>query len=86
MFLESEQATIPMPLLIVVTLWLVTIFVSFGIFAPPNPTVLATMAICALAVSGAVFLIMEMYAPFSGVLEISPTAIRDALDQMAVVP
>jgi len=83
MFLESEQATIPIPLLAVVTLWLVTIFISFGIFAPKNATVMATLVICALSVSGAIFVILEMYSPFSGVLRISSTAVRDAMDQLA---
>jgi hypothetical protein len=36
-----------------------------------------------VAVSAAIFIIMEMYAPFSGMLKISPVAVRDALDQMA---
>jgi formate hydrogenlyase subunit 4 len=83
MFLESEQALLPMPLLVVVTSWLVTIFISFGIFAPPNPTVVLTLIICALAVSAAIFIIMEMYSPFSGVLRISSAPVRDALNQMA---
>jgi len=83
MFLESEQASVPMPLLLVVTSWLVIIFISFGIFAPPNATVIATLIICAMAVSGAIFIIMEMYSPFSGVLRISSAAVRDALNQMA---
>jgi hypothetical protein len=84
MFLDSEQASIPLPLLIVVTSWLMTIFISFGIFAPRNFTVIATLIICAAAVSGAIFIIMEMYAPFSGTLKISPAVVRDALNQMAV--
>jgi hypothetical protein len=83
MFLESEQALLPIPLLVVVTSWLVTIFISFGIFAPPNPTVVLTLIICALAVSAAIFIIMEMYSPFSGVLRISSAPVRDALNQMA---
>jgi hypothetical protein len=83
LFLESEQALLPMPLLIVVTSWLVTIFVSFGIFAPANPTVVLTLIICALAVSAAIFIIIEMYSPFSGVLRISSAPVRDALNQMA---
>jgi hypothetical protein len=83
MFLEAEQASVPMPLLIVVTSWLVIIFISFGIFAPPNATVIATLIVCAMAVSGAIFIIMEMYAPFSGVLRISSAAVRDALNQLA---
>jgi hypothetical protein len=83
MFLESEQTAISVPLLIVVTSWLVAIFVSFGIFAPSNATVMVTLIVCAVAVSAAIFIIMEMYAPFSGMLKISPVAVRDALDQMA---
>lgn len=85
MFLESEQATIPLPLLSVVTLWLVAIFISFGIFAPRNWTVIATLIICALSVSGAIFIIMEMYSPFSGVLRVSSAAVRDAMEQLARV-
>jgi len=84
MYLEAEQASMSIPLLIAVTSWLIAIFISFGIFAPPNATVMATLLVCALAVSGAIFIIMEMYAPFTGVLKISPAAVSDALKQMAV--
>jgi hypothetical protein len=82
MFLESEQTSVSIPLLIVVTTWLVTIFISFGIFAPSNPTVMVTLIVCAVAVSAAIFIIMEMYSPFSGILKISPVALRDAMSQM----
>jgi hypothetical protein len=84
MFLQSEQTSISVPLLIVVTLWLVTIFISFGVFAPPNATVIVTLVICAMAASAAIFIIMEMYAPFSGIMKISPAAIHDALHQMSI--
>ena len=83
MFLESEQASISIPLLLVVTFWLLAIFVSFGMFAPSNSTVTMALLVCALAVSAAIFIIMEMYSPFSGMLKISPVAIRDALNQMS---
>jgi hypothetical protein len=82
MFLESEQTSISIPLLVVVTAWLVAIFVSFGIFAPKNPTVMVTLIVCAIAVSAAIFIIMEMYSPFRGILRISPVAVRDAMSQM----
>jgi hypothetical protein len=83
MFLESEQASASKPLIVVVTSWLLAIFVSFGIFAPRNPTVVATLIVCALAVSAAIFIILEMYSPFNGLLGISPGPVRDALAQMA---
>jgi len=82
LFLEAEQSSVPLPLLVILIAWLTSIFVSFGLFAPPNPTVTVTLLIGALAVSAAIFIIMEMYTPFSGVLQISPTPIREALSQM----
>jgi hypothetical protein len=84
MYLQSEQTSMPFALLAVVTSWLMAIFVSFGVFAPRNSTVILTLIVCALAVSAAVFIIMSMYLPFSGILKISPVAVRDALSQMAV--
>lgn len=82
LFLKSEQKPIPIPLLVVLILWLAAIFASFGLFAPSNLTVVATLALSALAVSSAIFIILEMYAPFSGILSISPAPILEALRQM----
>jgi hypothetical protein len=82
MYLQSEQTSIAIPLLVVVTSWLTAIFMSFGLFAPRNPTVIITLIICALAASAAIFIIMSMYSPFSGVLKISPVAVREAMRQI----
>ena len=68
-----------MPLLVVMAFWLTIIFVSFGLFAPPNATVVATLFVCALSVSGAIFLVLEMDRPFSGLIEISDAPLRNAL-------
>lgn len=81
MYLESEQTSIAIPLLVVVTSWLTTIFISFGLFAPRNPTTITTLIICALAASAAIFIIMSMYSPFTGVFKISPVAVREAMRQ-----
>ncbi len=82
MYLQSVQTSMPRPLLAVVISWLVAIFVSFGLFAPRNYTVIVTLIICALAASAAIFIISSMYSPFSGVLKISPVSARAALNQM----
>jgi putative lipoic acid-binding regulatory protein len=83
LYLQSEQTSIAPTLLGVVTSWLVAIFISFGVFAPRNSTVMVTLVVCALAVSAAIYIIMEMYSPFSGAIKISPAAVHDALSQMA---
>ncbi len=82
MFVEAEQTSMSLPLLAVLVAWLIAIFIGFGMFAPPNPTVIMTLAICALSVSAAIFIIMEMYTPFSGVLKISSAPIRETLNQI----
>jgi hypothetical protein len=82
LFLRMEQNAVPLPLLVVLVSWLAAIFIGFGLFAPPNATVVVTLALGALAVSSAIFIILEMYTPFSGVLRIAPTPILDALREM----
>ena len=81
-FIETESNSLPTPLLVVLVSWLVAIFVSFGLVSPPNPTVIVTLLISALAVSSAILIILEMYTPFSGILRISSAPIRDALSQI----
>jgi hypothetical protein len=78
--MEAQKGNaISVPLLAVVVFWLTINFVSFGLFAPRNATVLTTLFVCALSVSGAVFLILEMGQPFQGVIRIPDSAMRDVL-------
>ena len=78
----QRSSSISKPLLTMVVFWLTINFVSFGLFAPRNGTVIATLFLCALAVSGAIFLIQEMYAPFTGLIHISDAPLRNALAQL----
>jgi len=76
----SAGATVPTAFLVVVVFWLAALFWSFGLFAPANATVLSVLLLCALSVSAAVFLILEMESPFSGVMKISSAPLRSALE------
>ena len=81
-WLEVEQrrgSSIPKAVLAVLIFWLAIIFVSFGLFAPPNSTVLAVLFVCVLSVSGAIFLILELDRPFEGLIRIPSAPLRDAL-------
>ena len=80
-WLMYEQATtsVSIPLLVVLVLWLAAIFISFGLFAPFNGTVVASLFVSALSVSGAIFLILEMYTPYAGVIQLSSAPLRAAL-------
>jgi hypothetical protein len=80
MLLHAQQGrTISMPFLTVVVAWITLMFVSFGLFAPRNFTVITTLVLCALSVSAAVFLILELDQPFGGLIEVSDVPLRRAL-------
>ena len=76
---EQRASSVSMPLLVVLISWLTIIFVSFGLFAPFNATVLTSLFVSALSFSGAIFLILEMYTPYGGLIQISNAPLRAAL-------
>jgi hypothetical protein len=76
---EQRLSSVSIPLLIVLSFWLSIIFISFGLFAPSNMTVVATLFVSALSVSSAIFLILEMYTPYAGLIQISSAPMRAAL-------
>jgi hypothetical protein len=79
---EQGAASISMPLLIVLVFWLTALFISFGLFAPRNGTVVTSLLVSSLSVSGAILLILEMYAPYAGVIQVSSAPLRAALSQL----
>jgi hypothetical protein len=79
---EQETVAVSLPLLVILVLWLTIIFISFGLFAPFNATVVSSLFSSALSVSGAIFLILDMYRPYSGLIQISSAPLRLALAQL----
>ncbi|MBN9507740.1 MAG: hypothetical protein J0I21_01345 [Alphaproteobacteria bacterium] len=62
--------------------WIAAIFVSFGLNAPRNGTVVAAFLVCAGAIGTAIFLVLQLDDPFGGILKISGTPVRIALAHM----
>lgn len=77
------RSSTAIPLFIVEITWVTVIFATFGLLAPRNAIVVISLAVCALAVSGGFFLIVEMNTPFSGLLHASSAPIREALKYLA---
>ena len=75
--------SVSQPMLIILVSWLVVIFLGFSVLAPPNATTILALTVSALAVSGAIFLILELDEPFSGVIGISSEPMLNALSQLA---
>ena len=79
---EQRVNSVSVPLLVVLIFWLAIIFISFGLFAPRNVTVVVSLFVASFSVSGAIFLILEMYSPYAGLIRISSAPIRAALAQL----
>jgi hypothetical protein len=74
--------SISTPMLIILVSWLVVIFLGFSVLAPRNATVVFALMVSALAVSGAIFLILELDQPFAGLIRISSEPMLNALHQI----
>lgn len=85
LFEQSDGAT-PFALLAVLAFWLTILFASFTLFSPLNPTGCVAVAIIALSASCAIFLILEMNTPFSGLMQISSAPVRNALAPLPATP
>jgi hypothetical protein len=79
---EQAESSISMPLLVIVIAWLTIIFISVGLFAPPNFTVIVALMLAALSVAGAIFLVVELDTPFEGLLRISSAPMRNAVEHV----
>jgi len=78
LFVESDNL-VPVPFLAILVFWLVIIFASFSLFSELNVTVFTCLSLFALSASCAIYLILELSRPFSGLMMISSVPLRNAL-------
>jgi hypothetical protein len=78
LFTQSNSA-IPTPFLSILIFWLAMIFTCFGLLVRGNRVVLVTFFVGGLSVACAIFLILEMGQPFTGLMQISRETPRHAL-------
>jgi hypothetical protein len=79
---DASGGTIPMPLIMLLILWLAFIFASFGYRARRNATLAGTFLVAALLLSAALYLILEMDKPFSGTFQVSNVPFQRALARL----
>lgn len=80
--LGSQEGSVPLLFLTVVIFWLTVTFVSFGLYAPANASVIIVLLVSALSVAAAVFLTLELDDPFEGLITISSGPMRFVLTQL----
>jgi len=82
LLVEQAGPTVRPVILGILVSWISFIFVSFGLNAPRNGTVIGAFLICSLAIGGSIFLILQMDSPFAGLLKISSWPMDQALTYM----
>lgn len=82
LLIEQAQSVLPLPFLIVLLFWLTMLFASFGLFSPRNATVITVLFLCACSVSAAIFLILEMNHPVTGMIKVSNAPLLKALEHL----
>jgi hypothetical protein len=81
--IQEAPDTFQPAVLYVLVIWIALIFVSFGMNAPHNTTVLVALFICSAAIGGAIFLVHEMDSPFDGLIQISSEPMQKALAHLS---
>ena len=83
---KQSQSSASTPLLVMMMMmgfWMALTYASIGVFAPANGTALGAQFLAVLAVTGALFLILELDQPFSGCIRISSQPMVSALHKIS---
>jgi hypothetical protein len=80
--IEGALGSISPPFYWVLVFWLAILFGAFGLSAPPNPLVVAVVALCALSITVAVYVVLDMDQPYGGVFGVPSASMRNALADM----
>jgi hypothetical protein len=80
--IQQSGDTIATPVLVILVGWLMVIFASFGYNAPRNGVVVGTLLLCSLSIALAIYLIVELDGPFTGMIQVSPLPVQRALAVM----
>jgi len=81
MAMAGTGSSVPMLFLVVVISWLTLIFAIYGMFAD-NRTAVTVLFVCAFSIGSALFLVLELDAPFDGLIQVTSEPLRYALDHM----
>jgi hypothetical protein len=79
LFAEQRDSGLPMPFLVVLIFWLTIIFMSFSLFSRLNLVAGVSLFVFALSAAAAIYLILELSQPFTGLVRISDLPLRSAL-------
>jgi hypothetical protein len=77
------DSPVPWPLLAIVVSWSLLLFCGAGLLSQINATTLTSMAFGAFSVASAIFLILELSQPYTGLFHVSPTTFERITQDLA---
>jgi len=80
--IEGLHGSITTPFYWVLVFWLAILFASLGLRAPPNALNLIVIALCAVSVASAIFVIRDLDLPYGGLFGVPSDSMRNALADM----
>ena len=69
-------------LLAVLVFWALALFFAIGLSSRFNAVAVTTLAFGAISVGFALFLILELVQPYTGIIKVTPGALREAIEYM----
>jgi hypothetical protein len=80
--IEGLHSSISTPFYWVLVFWLSILFATLGLRAPPNALNVIVIALCAVSVSTAIFVIRDLNVPYGGLFGVPSDSMRNALADM----
>jgi hypothetical protein len=77
--LQIAGPPVNLGLVIVLLIWTVILFFATSLFVQTNPLVVAALTFGAICVAFAIFLILDLGRPYTGMFRISPAALQEAM-------
>jgi hypothetical protein len=76
------QSPVSWPLVTIVIIWSVLLFCGFGLLSRINSTTVVALGFGAFAVASALFLIIELSQPYTGLFRVPAAALEQSIEEM----
>jgi hypothetical protein len=80
MSLQVASGPVSPVLIAILVFWTLAVFFCIGLYALPNSLVIGALAFGALSIAFAIFLILELGLPYTGLMRVSPAALEQAIE------
>jgi hypothetical protein len=78
--LQVASGPISWVLIAILVFWTAALFFAIGLYAPSNALVTAALTFGALSIAFAIFLILELGMPYTGLFRVSPAALEQTIE------